>query len=1340
MKKIILSLSALVLTFAVVVSTLKVKAANAPVLEDGAQIRIDEYAGMRFIASAEAIDGAKYGFVLAKGDVANPTVETEDSVKAETNGLKEDGTYCVTITDFREEVYTQDISVRAYVVVDGVYTYSETTVVRNLAEVASFAANGSTGEFVEAVNNYINANYMKTFTDTQGQLHIDNAIYESNTKNLKKVFIEDWNNLFGTTLDANNAFIGGSSSPWYKAAKTSSQTDWTGSKLKEFFQDSTMYAKWGWLFNYINSELTNGTGYSFVKAQIAAIVNNTADTANWYYGAHLSSFIMSIMEGAYQSSGWGSYSFEKNPAKLGALINYNNKVYATNQEFVLKGESISLENKSKTGYTFNGYSDGSEVYVSEYAVTSTNVLLVESYTPITYNIKFYNGSTELTDLATTYNVESNITLPTFEVEGFDFGGWYENSNLTGDAVSSIAAGTTGNKVYYAKIIEKQYKNVTVNYDLNGGYFAYNSLDEAIADFLNDYNAARGKSHTVESFYELGSWGEISDASLFLYNANYKAKWTWLVNYIATVAGSANKSAYQNFYNYNSQSELNAANGNYIYSVAYELRGWVAKAQYTKNANFKTADYASLITSSTTAAKGQTEYVYCEPCDLLVPTRTGYIFTGWTSSIDGSVVSTFPGYLDNPGTITYTANWKVDTEINVTFNLNDGFWNDANIILSNMTGTPVQTISIVRNTGNYYGYYTEGVLFSPISSAPASSTTRYAHRIGIQKVDGVYKIVQVVKSGETTAYIDEVEYLIYTAESTGGFNVTKAVVGDVIVFDKDIASLAAGTVELTAKQYSEADFNAARFANCTVTVAAPYTLENNVKHGTLQFKGWYDNPEGTGDPLTTITSSMTVYACWSNYIDLSYETVPYVEVESTIKLNASVVGGKVGNIVFESKDTTIALVDQNGVVTGKKVGTVEIYIYDSGDPSVNLTVTISVVSSGLSELFDIISNAHNDQIFTRYNLGIGAGTPVYYSDIYGSVNKILFNDSLVIDKTFANTEVNNATGDYYTMQSLEFITVHYTGNMGVGADAYANAQYFASDNSTSIHYTTGNDGVYQALTHDKGAWHAGDSGSVAEVGYFEWIPTGVAYDGADLLHLEWSASNDFYFEINGKKTSVKIPSTWNYNSRNTDHIFNSDGTISSKSGYGQTAFTNRTPESFFNDMGFAAKVVNGEYYMGKTWWCYTQAYEGRICSTGGNYNSIGIESCVDQGSDLWYTWQKTAQLVAKLLVDNNLDITRVKGHHFYSGKDCPQPMLENNLEIWWEFIDLIEAEYDVLTKLTNYEISFTSNNPQYISDNGRVILVPAKDTKVSYTVTLTDKSTGVSQSVTYFTTIIGTNNK
>ena len=127
---------------------------------------------------------------------------------------------------------------------------------------------------------------------------------------------------------------------------------------------------------------------------------------------------------------------------------------------------------------------------------------------------------------------------------------------------------------------------------------------------------------------------------------------------------------------------------------------------------------------------------------------------------------------------------------------------------------------------------------------------------------------------------------------------------------------------------------------------------------------------------------------------------------------------------------------------------------------------------------------------------------------------------------------------------------------------------------------------------------------------------------------------------------------------------------------------------------------------------------RMHGTGGSRCSGNSEILSAGGSDLWYTWQKTAQLVANIMVRKDLDITRVVGHHFFSAKNCPQPMLENNLEIWHEFIELVEAEYEMITTYKDYDISIKSNNPDIVDNRGRVISVPEYATCVTYTITAT----------------------
>ena len=87
-----------------------------------------------------------------------------------------------------------------------------------------------------------------------------------------------------------------------------------------------------------------------------------------------------------------------------------------------------------------------------------------------------------------------------------------------------------------------------------------------------------------------------------------------------------------------------------------------------------------------------------------------------------------------------------------------------------------------------------------------------------------------------------------------------------------------------------------------------------------------------------------------------------------------------------------------------------------------------------------------------------------------------------------------------------------------------------------------------------------------------------------------------------------------------------------------------------------------------------------------------------------------------MLRHNLDITRVKGHHFYSAKNCPQPMLENELRLWWEFIDLVKAEYEKLTKTKDCTFTFTSES-EFVNNKGRVLKQALEAELITYTVTI-----------------------
>ena len=423
----------------------------------------------------------------------------------------------------------------------------------------------------------------------------------------------------------------------------------------------------------------------------------------------------------------------------------------------------------------------------------------------------------------------------------------------------------------------------------------------------------------------------------------------------------------------------------------------------------------------------------------------------------------------------------------------------------------------------------------------------------------------------------------------------------------------------------------------------------------------------------------------NYFDVSYETNSYVTVGETIKLNAKYLSKDITpNLIWESKDTSVATVE-NGVVKGVKKGTTYITVKETNTND-TFDFGVTVLSGEESAALKFIASTNNANIFTRYELLIGDGDNAndYHRDIYGSVNKILFNDPLTIDTSYEKAAMSD-THHGGVKTSTEFITVHYTGNMSKGATAKANANYMCqSSSAVSIHYVTGNDGIFHCLDDNYVAWHAGDGTAVT----FEWIPTGVMYKESDPQYPVWGISEDSKFMINGQKTSIDVPT---------------GSTDATKKVTKNTFLYNGVENNCINQMGLPFTIKNGEYYMGTTWWCYSQISAGRICSHGGNLNSVGIESAVNPESDLWWTWQRTAQLVAMLMEKFDLDITRVVGHHFFTAKNCPQPMLENNNEIWWEFIELVKAEYELRTKYS--DVTFTlAYDKTYSNTNkyGRVL--------------------------------------
>jgi N-acetylmuramoyl-L-alanine amidase len=137
--------------------------------------------------------------------------------------------------------------------------------------------------------------------------------------------------------------------------------------------------------------------------------------------------------------------------------------------------------------------------------------------------------------------------------------------------------------------------------------------------------------------------------------------------------------------------------------------------------------------------------------------------------------------------------------------------------------------------------------------------------------------------------------------------------------------------------------------------------------------------------------------------------------------------------------------------------------------------------------------------------------------------------------------------------------------------------------------------------------------------------------------------------------------------------------------------------------------------------------------GGNRNGIGIEMSVQQDGDTMRTWQRTAKLVVELLLEYNLPLDHMTYHNDFSGKDCPNTLRNAGLIPLFE--EFAATEYHMATMFPGAEITFTSHNPEFLDNHGRVIAMPDRAMTVSYTITVTYD--GTTESRTFYTYLPGT---
>ena len=444
----------------------------------------------------------------------------------------------------------------------------------------------------------------------------------------------------------------------------------------------------------------------------------------------------------WTKSGAGSWNSETNKYTFGAgagtltanwtPIKYNIKyeldggvLSTTNPtEYTVETETFTLNNPTKEGYIFKGWST-SLTSTSSYNATMT----VEKgstgdkefravWQIITYNISYnLNGGT-LTNVSnpTSYNITTEtFTLNNPTRKGYTFKGWTGSNGNTAQTSVSIAKGSMGNKSYTANWTPIKY---SIKYELDGGVLsAANPTEYTVETETFTLNNPTKEGYTFKGWstsltstssynatmtVEKGSTGDKEFRAVWqentntLYKVNHCTKDLNASTYTCeseTKTGTTNsvikvenlKKTIKGFKYSKGQVDGKdvtettiLANGKREISLYYEREIYTVKLSVNSGINkvsIVATGYETKIGNSSAAATGT--YEYGTKITINAEVSTGYSFKAWTYNGASSLQDVNTS--ENAFTLTKNETYMATAQINqytLTIDPSGGTWNDS----------------------------------------------------------------------------------------------------------------------------------------------------------------------------------------------------------------------------------------------------------------------------------------------------------------------------------------------------------------------------------------------------------------------------------------------------------------------------------------------------------------------------------------------------------------------------------------------------------------------------------------------------------------------------------------
>jgi len=306
-------------------------------------------------------------------------------------------------------------------------------------------------------------------------------------------------------------------------------------------KDTTLYARWNHYDYIVTYELNAGYNHSenpdgFDKGNNAIQLHEPSRTGcqflGWYdnasfYGNAITEIPANANEDKFYYAKWKPIVYS-----IAYVLNGGTLEKANPDSYTVETETVVLNPPKKTGYTFSGWYESTDFNGNVISHISRgtfgNKVLYAKWTTESYTITYeLNGGSLENANPSTYEMESEtFTLNEPVRNGYNFGGWYETANCTGERVTQIAKGSYGAKTLYAKWNVITY---SIEYVLNGGTLEKVNLDSYTVEDL-----PLEIQNPCKDGYFFDGWYENTDftgnciteiANELLGNRIFYAKWT-----------------------------------------------------------------------------------------------------------------------------------------------------------------------------------------------------------------------------------------------------------------------------------------------------------------------------------------------------------------------------------------------------------------------------------------------------------------------------------------------------------------------------------------------------------------------------------------------------------------------------------------------------------------------------------------------------------------------------------------------------------------------------------------------------------------------------------------------